>query len=198
MPAKKTQTYEPEIYSETIVDSYLWLRIAICILCIVCVLVMAGFDAYFMYVGNIEILIYLLSVVGILYFLHFSKLKISATTSAIAVRYGLFRRVVPWEDIIDCYTEIVDYYTGGVKSRFLEATFPVMRSKRKLIYHRGMKSLGLGLMRYSRSKKERQHVVLRLRRGGIEEFSFSTRKPKALVGVIKGQIGKQVTQENVV
>ena len=191
MPAKKRDIYGSKIYSETAVDpGCMWLLAV----CIVCVLAFVGCFIYvdgFVLWGNI--VVFLFSIVATIYFLHFSMLKISASTSAITVRYGIFKLVVPWEDIIDCHTEIFDYSAPGFDGSLL-AILPIMRANGKLIFHRGIGSYG-----YDKAHEEgRQHVRLRLRRVEIKEFSFSTRKPQVLVDLIEREIDKQEKQETIV
>jgi len=182
MPAKKTRIHEPKIYTETVIDPGCW-GLAIII---VCVLVLVG---YLIYVSGIvawgNIVACLFSAVVALYFFIFGALKISATTSAIAVRFGIYKRVYSWEDIYDCYTENIDYFTGGIENRFLVTIFPVVKADGKLIFH----TFGnLGFSDRNQYEEVKRQVVLCLRRHEIEEFSFSTRKPKALVDVIKKHI----------
>lgn len=184
MLAKKTDTYGPQLYSETVASPVWWILLVICV---VCVLVLAG---YFTYVGELldwaNLIMLLFSIVAMLYFFNFSKLKISATTSAITVRYGVLKRVIAWEDIADCHADISDYYTEGFNLVSLESLLPVVRSKRKLVYHRGW-----------HPSEGKHHVVLNLRRGEIEEFSFSAKNPEAVIDLVKQHIGKQEKQETI-
>lgn len=184
MPAKKTEMHGPKIYSETVVDPGCWL-IAYFIVCFL------GLGGYFTYVSGIvawySIVMFLFSALATLYFFFFGMLKISATTSAIAVRFGIYKRVYLWADVYDCYTETIDYFTDdGIANRFLVTIFPVVKADGKLIFHRGYGNSGFTY--YDQNEEVKQQVVLCLRRHEIEEFSFSTRKPKTLVDVIKGQI----------
>lgn len=205
MPAKKAKMHEPKIYSETMSHYFWWLSlfiIAIFFVLFCLVLYYAGADAY-LPIRVLFILIVLILAVGILYNLNFSIFKISATRSSITVRYGIFKQVFHWDEIADCHMEILRSWWASGDIRDLgqssgdigdlrQLSIPIKRSKRKLTYY-----FWTLLLPWQQPKPRGQQVVLRLRRGGIEEFSFSTRRPKTLVGVIQGQIGKQVTQETV-
>jgi hypothetical protein len=101
---------------------------------------------------------------------NFSKLVIKATSRSITVAYGLFKRVIPWEDIADCYPdESAAYSYGGYGIRIGR-----VNGKLRLVYN----VLG------------GERVVLVLKKGRFNEFVFSTNDPDAVMDVIKSRIGK--------
>ncbi|MFA5368338.1 MAG: hypothetical protein WC333_10730 [Dehalococcoidia bacterium] len=102
---------------------------------------------------------------------NFSRLVIRATPSSLTVAYGVFRQVIPWEDIAGCYEDEVSalFSYGGYGIRMGR-----VNGKTRLVYN----VLGGG------------RVVLELKKGRFDEFVFSTNDPDAVMGVIKERIGK--------
>jgi hypothetical protein len=102
---------------------------------------------------------------------NFSKLVIKATSKSLTVAYGVFKRVIPWEDIADCYPDEASALGsyGGYGIRMGR-----VNGKARLVYN----VLG------------GERVVLVLNKGRFNEFVFSTNDPDAVMGVIKGRIGK--------
>jgi hypothetical protein len=102
--------------------------------------------------------------------MNFSRLVIKATSKSLIVSYGMFRRVIPWEDVADCYEDespAIAYGGYGIR-------IGRVNGKSRLVYN----VLGGG------------RVVLGLRKGRFNEFVFSTNDPDAVMDVIKGRIGK--------
>ena len=101
---------------------------------------------------------------------NFSKLVIKATPSSLTVAYGVFKRIIPWEDVAGCYedesTALFSYGGYGIR-------MGRVNGKTRLVYN----VLGGG------------RVVLELKRGKFNEFVFSTNNPDAVMAVIKGRIG---------
>ncbi|MFA5056196.1 MAG: hypothetical protein WC562_08555 [Dehalococcoidia bacterium] len=100
---------------------------------------------------------------------NFSKLVIKATSRSLTVAYGLFKRVIPWEDIAECYPDEVSALGnyGGYGIRIGR-----VNGRTRLVYN----VLG------------GERVVLVLKKGRFNEFVFSTNDPDAVMGVIKGRI----------
>ena len=100
---------------------------------------------------------------------NFSKLVIKATSKSLTVAYGMFKRVIPWEDIADCYPDEVSVFGhyGGYGIRIGR-----VNGKTRLVYN----VLG------------GERVVLGLKKGRFNEFVFSTNNPDAVMDVIKGRI----------
>ena len=103
--------------------------------------------------------------------INFSKLVIKATSRSITVAYGLFKHVIPWEDIADCYKDessaLGSYGGYGIR-------IGRVNGRTRLVYN----VLG------------GERVVLVLNKGKFNEFVFSTNNPEAVMGVIKGRIGR--------
>ena len=99
---------------------------------------------------------------------NFSKLAVKATSKSLTVSYGVFRRVIPWEDVADCYVdESPTIAYGGYGIRIGR-----VNGKSRLVYN----VLG------------GDRVVLALKKGRFNEFVFSTNNPDAVMDVIKKQI----------
>ena len=101
---------------------------------------------------------------------NFSKLVVKATSKSLTVSYGLLKRVIPWEDVADCYPdESTSIAYGGYGIRIGR-----VNGKLRLVYN----VLG------------GERVVLGLKKGRFDEFVFSTNNPDEVMGVIKSRIGK--------
>jgi len=100
--------------------------------------------------------------------INFSKLVVKATSKSLTVSYGMFRRVIHWEDVSDCYVdESSAFGYGGYGVRVGR-----VNGKWRLVYN----VLG------------RERVVLVLKKGKFSEFVFSTNNPETAVDVVKKQI----------
>jgi hypothetical protein len=102
--------------------------------------------------------------------MNFSRLVIKATSRSLTVAYGMFKKVIPWEDIAGCYADdssAVGYGGYGIR-------IGRVNDKLRLVYN----VLG------------GDRVVLGLKKGRFNEFVFSTNNPDAVMDVIKGRIGK--------
>ena len=102
--------------------------------------------------------------------INFSRLVIKATTKSLTVAYGLFKRIIPWEDVASCYEDEASALGsyGGYGIRIGR-----VNGKTRLVYN----VLG------------GERVVLVLKQGRFNEFVFSTNNPDAVMDVIKGRIG---------
>ena len=176
MQTKIPESYGPEIYRETVVFT---LGRAMIVWFVVLALV---FLALFVYqittgpVGSKPAPDWFCLAMGLFFALmifiisNFGKLTISATSQSITVRYGMFKKVMRWEDIGDCYMDEAQAFSyGGWGIRI-----GMVNGKRRLVYN------VLGGAR----------VVLGLKNGRFDEFVFSTKNPEAVIEVIKGQVGK--------
>ncbi len=103
--------------------------------------------------------------------INFSKLVIKATSRSITIKYGIFKRVIPWKNVADFYLdEAVSLYAyGGYGIRIGR-----VNGKLRLVYN----VLG------------GERVVLALKKGRFDEFVFSTNNLDAVMDVIKRQIEK--------
>ena len=102
---------------------------------------------------------------------NFGKLVIKATSKSLTVAYGMFKHFILWENVADCYPDEVSALGnyGGYGIRVGR-----VNGKSRLVYN----VLG------------GERVVLVLKKGKFNEFVFSTNEPDAVMGVIKGRIGK--------
>ena len=176
MQTNTTETHEPEIYRETVV--FTLGRAIIVVFVVLAFFFLAMFvyqittgptggkpapDWFYLAMGLFfALMIFIIS--------NFGKLDISATSESITVRYGMFKKVMRWEDVGDCYTDESPVFSyGGFGIRI-----GMVNGKRRLVYN------VLGGAR----------VVLGLKKGRFNEFVFSTRDPEAVMDMIKGRIGK--------
>ena len=111
MQTKTTETHGTEIYRETVVFTLCRTIIALFIVLAFFFLAMFVYqtttgpmgsrpapDWYYLAMGLFfAVMMFIIS--------NFSKLTISATSQSITVRYGIFKRVMRWEDIGDCYMD---------------------------------------------------------------------------------------------
>jgi hypothetical protein len=103
--------------------------------------------------------------------INFGKLVIKATSRSITVKYGIFKREIPWKNVVDFYLDETGslYAYGGYGIRIGK-----VNGKSRLVYN----VLG------------GERVVLALKKGRFNEFVFSTNNPDAVMDVIKSRIGK--------
>jgi hypothetical protein len=101
--------------------------------------------------------------------INFGKLVIKATSRSITVKYGIFKREIPWKNVVDFYLDDAFplYAYGGYGIRIGR-----VNGKLRLVYN----VLG------------GERVVLALKKGRFNEFVFSTNNPDAVMDVIKRQI----------
>jgi hypothetical protein len=100
----------------------------------------------------------------------FSTLVIKLSPRSIIVGFGLIERTIPWELIERCYVdEVTSLRYGGWGIRIGR-----VRGKWRLVFNI------IGAPR----------VVLALKRGGFDEFVFSTRHPDEVVRIIRQRIGR--------
>jgi hypothetical protein len=177
MRTKTTETHGTEVYREVVVFTLGRAIIALFVVLALLFLAMLVYqittgpvgskpapDWYFLAMGMFfAVMAFLIS--------NFGKLTISATSESITVRYGMFKNVMRWEDISDCYMDeaspLGSYGGFGIR-------IGMVNGKWRLVYN----LIGSSC------------VVLRVKKGRFAEFVFSTRNPDAVMDVVKGQIGK--------
>jgi len=178
------QAIEPEIYSEFIV--FTLGRAIIAVFVVLAVFFLAMFVQQIVaeplgdkpapdwfYAAMCLFFVFMTFIMG-----NFTKLMVKATSKSLTVSYGIFKRVMPWEDIADCYPDessSLGTY-GGYGIRISQ-----VNGKSRLVYN----VLGSSC------------VVLGLKKGRFNEFVFSTNDPDAVMAVIKERIGKQEKQETI-
>ena len=103
--------------------------------------------------------------------INFGKLVIKATSRSITVKYGIFKREIPWKNVVDFYLDeaspLGSYGGYGIR-------IGRVNGKSRLVYN----VLG------------GERVVLALKKGKFNEFVFSTNNPEAVMGVIKGRVNR--------
>jgi hypothetical protein len=100
----------------------------------------------------------------------FSTLVIKLTPHSVVVGFGMIKRTIPWDLIERCYMdEVSSLRYGGWGIRIGR-----VRGKWRLVFNI------IGAPR----------VVLALKRGGFDEFVFSTRHPDEMVRIIRQRIGR--------
>jgi len=100
----------------------------------------------------------------------FSTLVIKLTPHSVVVGFGIIKRTIPWELIERCYVdEVTSLRYGGWGIRIGR-----VRGKWRLVYNI------IGAPR----------VVLALKRGGFDEFVFSTKHPDEVMRLIRQRIGR--------
>jgi hypothetical protein len=100
----------------------------------------------------------------------FSTLIIKLTPHSVVVGFGMIKRTIPWDLIERCYMdEVSSLRYGGWGIRIGR-----VRGKWRLVFNI------IGAPR----------VVLALKRGGFDEFVFSTRHPDEMVRIIRQRIGR--------
>ena len=177
MQKMMAEAQEPEIYSEVVVFT---LGRAIIALFVVLTLFFLGMFIYQILESPLGskpapdwyyLVMCLFFVFMTFIIINFSKLVLKATAKSLTVSYGLFKRVIPWDDVADCYPDessSLGMY-GGYGIRIGR-----VNGKLRLVYN----VLG------------GERVVLVLKKGRFNEFVFSTNKPDSVMDVIKGRIGK--------
>jgi len=174
MQKMMAEAQEPEIYSEVVVFT---LGRAIIALFVVLAIFFLGMFIYQIVESPLGakpapdwyyLVMCLFFVFMTFIIINFSKLVVQATSKSLTVRYGVFRRVIPWEDVADCYVdESPTIAYGGYGIRIGR-----VNGKVRLVYN----VLG------------GDRVVLALKKGRFNEFVFSTNNPDAVMDVIKKQI----------
>lgn len=100
--------------------------------------------------------------------LNFGRLIIRIDYRELTVRFGIFKKRVPWENIEDVYvdeTTAIKYGGAGIRTARIKGEWV-------LVYN------VIGGPR----------VVLKLRVGRYKKFVFSTKNPEEVINVIKGQL----------
>ena len=147
---------------------------------IACTLLFLGLFVYQVLVGSVGAnpapdwvyLIMFLLFAGITYSVtNFNKLAIKVTTQSLTVSFGVFKRVIPWDNINSCYLDdasaIGSYGGWGIR-------MAKVKGKWRLVYN---------IIGYPA-------VVLELEEGRFKEFVFSTRNPDGVMETARQQILK--------
>ncbi len=103
--------------------------------------------------------------------INFSFLRIAITAHYLIVAYGVFKRMILWREIENCYLDdasILNYYGWGIR-------IGRVRGKWRLVYN------VIGSPR----------VVLTLKTAGFKEFVFSTNQPDKVMAIVKRQAAQQ-------
>ncbi|HUU62979.1 MAG TPA: hypothetical protein VMX96_03550 [Dehalococcoidia bacterium] len=100
---------------------------------------------------------------------NFNKLAIKVSTQSVTVGFGIFKRVVSWDDIHGCYLDDASAFGsyGGWGIRTAK-----VKGKWRLVYN----VIGSPT------------VVLELKRGRFREFVFSTKNPDGIMEIARKQI----------
>ncbi|MBZ9571784.1 hypothetical protein KJA15_00360 [Patescibacteria group bacterium] len=102
--------------------------------------------------------------------INFSRLSIRITHLSVKVSYGIFRHIITWENIKNCYLDeasIIRYGGWGIR-------IGRVKGKWRLVYN------VIGAPR----------VVLLLKKGRFKEFVFSTEKPEEVMNIIREQTAR--------
>ena len=101
----------------------------------------------------------------------FNKLAIKVSTQSITVGFGIFKRVISWDDIHGCYLDDASAFGsyGGWGIRMAK-----VKGKWRLVYN----VIGCPT------------VVLELDKGRFREFVFSTKNPDGVMETVRQQILK--------
>ena len=102
---------------------------------------------------------------------NFDKLAIKVSTQSITVGFGIFKRVISWDDIHGCYVDDASAFGsyGGWGIRMGK-----VKGKWRLVYN----VIGCPA------------VVLELEKGRFREFVFSTKNPDGVVEIARQRILK--------
>lgn len=101
--------------------------------------------------------------------INFSRLNIRITHLFVKVSYGIFKHIIPWENVENCYLDeasIIRYGGWGIR-------IGRVKGKCRLVYN------VIGAPR----------IVLSLKKGKFKEFVFSTEKPEEVMNIIRQQRG---------
>ncbi len=166
-----------EIYKETIPFALMKLVLGVFI---ACTLLFLGLFAYQVLVGPVGdnpaldwvyLLMCLLFAGFTALIRNFNKLAIEITTQSINVGFGIFKRVIPWDNINSCYLDdasaIGSYGGWGIR-------MAKVKGKWRLVYN----VIGCPT------------VVLELEKGRFREFVFSTKNPDGVMETARQQILK--------
>jgi len=101
--------------------------------------------------------------------INFSRLSIRITYLSVKVSYGIFRHIITWENVEDCYLDeasTISYGGWGIRIGRVQGRW-------RLVYN------VIGAPR----------VVLSLKKGKFKEFVFSTEKPEEVMNIIRQRRG---------
>ena len=165
----------PEIYKETIPFALIKLVLGVFI---ACTLLFLGLFAYQVLIGSVGdnpapdwvYLLMFLWFAGLTALIrNFNKLAIKITTQSINVGFGVFKRVIPWDNIKGCYlhqaSAISSYGGWGIR-------IGKVKGKWRLVYN----VIGCPA------------VVLELEKGRFREFVFSTKNPDGVMDGVRQQM----------
>lgn len=177
MQKMMAEAFDPEIYREVVV--FTMGRVVIVLFMVLTVFFLAMFISglvsgstgdeevsEWFYLAMCLFFVFMMFII-----VNFGKLVIKATSKSLTVAYGLFKHVIPWENVADCYPDAVSALGnyGGYGIRIGR-----VNGRTRLVYN----VLG------------GERVALVLKRGKFGEFVFSTNNPDEVMAVIKGRIGK--------
>ena len=175
MQKMRERAREPELYSEVVV--FTLGRAVVVLFMVLTVFFFAMFISQSMGspVGSKPAPDWYYAMMGLFFALmtfvvvNFSRLVIKATPSSLTVAYGVFKRIIPWEDIAGCYEDespaLFSYGGYGIR-------MGRVNGKSRLVYN----VLG------------GDRVVLVLKKGRFQEFVFSTNDPDAVMDVVKRHV----------
>ena len=165
----------PEIYEETIPFPLIKIVLGVFIACTLLFLVLLVYQVFVGQVGSNPApswfyLIMFLWFAGFSALVrNFNKLAIKITTQSITVGFGVFKRVIPWDNINSCYLDdasaIRSYGGWGIR-------MAKVKGKWRLVYN----VIGCPT------------VVLELEKGRFREFVFSTKNPDGVIDVMRQQM----------
>lgn len=105
--------------------------------------------------------------------INFDKLTVKISSDSIMVGFGMFKQVIPWSNISDCYEDdvsaVMRYGGWGIR-------IGRVKGRWRLVYN---------VINVPR-------IVLRLKKGRFREFVFSTENPVQVTMIIEQQIGKKI------
>jgi len=118
-----------------------------------------------LYFHHLLMALWLSGVIALL--VNFLRLTIKITPQGIRVAFGVFKRVIPWENVNSCHMDrisVVRYGGWGVR-------IGRVKGRWRLVYN------VIGCPR----------IVVALKEGRFKEFVFSTKNPEKIMEVIRKQ-----------
>jgi len=167
----------PEIYEEIVPFTLMKLVLGVFIACALLFLVLFVYQALVKPVGAnpapdwVYLLMFLWFAGLTALIRNFNKLAIKVSTQSITVGFGIFKRVISWDDIHGCYVDDASAFGsyGGWGIRMAK-----VKGKWRLVYN----VIGSPT------------VVLELDKGRFREFVFFTKNPERVMEVARQQILK--------
>jgi len=167
----------PEIYEETIPFTLMKLVLGVFIACTLLFLVLFAYQVFVGQVGSnpapswLYLIMFLWFAGFAALIMNFNKLAIKISTQSITVGFGVFRHIIPWDNIKGCYlhedSAIGSYGGWGIR-------MGKVKGKWRLVYN----VIGCPA------------IVLELEEGRFKEFVFSTKNPDGVMQTTRQQIRK--------